>query len=313
MLSVWRLQLLREVARRGTIAAAAAAMDVTPSAVSQQLNVLEREVGMPLLERVGRSVRLTDAGWLTVRHADSIAAALATAESELASIRSTVMGDLRIAAFPTAARAIMPSVMAALSRRYPALRLSLRDFEATESLAALRLGEVDVAIVDEYEDADVLRDPATERHLVLRDPVYLALALDHRPAGSRVSLADLADEFWVMDAEHSHLFETIRRACRAAGFEPRIRSHCKDFSVIIALIEAGLGVGVLPGLALRDRAVRARIIPFKPFLTRDVVAVINPERRAHPAVAMALAELDRFGQSENSAPVLSASSTGPRG
>ncbi len=296
MLSVWRLQLLREVARRGTIAAAATAMDLSPSAVSQQLNVLEREVGLPLLERAGRSVRPTDAGWLTVGHADRIAAALATAEAELASIRSVVMGDLRIAAFPTAARALMPEVMAALSRRYPALRLSLRDFEAAESLAALRLGEVDVAIVDEYEDTDVLRDPATERHLVLREPVYLALGLDHRLAGAHVSLADLAEESWIMDAEHSHLFETIRRACRAAGFEPRIRSHCKDFGVIVALIEAGLGVGVLPGLALRDRAVRARVVPLEPALTRNVVAVIKPDQRLHPAVAMTLAELDRFGK-----------------
>ncbi len=302
MLSVWRLQLLREVARRGTIAAAANAMNLTPSAVSQQLAALEREVGTDLLERVGRSVRLTDAGWLAVRHADAIVTAIATAEAEMATIRRVVTGDFRIAAFPTAARALMPPVMASLSRLYPALRLALRDLEVNESLAALRLGEIDVAIIDEYDGVDADRDPATERHDVLRDPIYLALPLGHRLAHGAVTLADLRDEYWIMDAENSHLFQTALRACRASGFDPHIRSHCKDFGVIVALVEAGLGVAMLPGLALHDRTVRAVIRPTDPPLVRSVAAAISPERRAHPAVATTLSELDRFGRTYRPGP-----------
>ena len=110
MLGVWRLQLLREVARRGTIRAAAGAMSVTPSAVSQQLRILETEAGVPLLERIGRQVRLTDAGEMLVRHADTITAAITAAESELAATQREIAGTLRVAAIPTAARAILPAV-----------------------------------------------------------------------------------------------------------------------------------------------------------------------------------------------------------
>lgn len=296
MLSVWRLQLLREVARRGTIAAAAAAVNLTPSAVSQQLAALEREVGTDLLERVGRTVRLTDAGWITVRHADAIASAIASAESELAGIRDVVTGDFRVAAIPTAARAVMPSVMTALSQTYPALRVSLRDYESPESLAALRLGEIDLAVVDEYDEPVVTAAAGPERHHLLADLTRVALPRDHHLAAGPLRLADLRDEYWIMDAEDSSFFRVAQRACRASGFEPRVRSHCRDYAVIIALVEAGLGVAILPGLALHDRRVRALVRPTDPPLVRHLVAVVNPERRAHPAVAATLAELRRFGE-----------------
>lgn len=304
MLNVWRLQLLREVARRGTIAAAATAMNVSPSAVSQQLGVLERETGTKLLERAGRSVRLTDSGRLLVRHADTIAGAIATAEADLATIREVVTGEFRIAAFPTAARALMPPVMAALGQRYPALRLTLRDLEANDGLEALSLGEIDLAIVDEYEAVSPRLEPgsAYEGHTVLVDPLFLALPPGHPLADRSVALSDLADESWIMDTEASHFFQMTLLSLRANGVEPHIRSHCKDFSVIIALVEAGIGVALLPGLALHDRAVRARIRPTRPPLTRTVLAAVSPERRAHPAVLTTLEELDRVGRAYTAAP-----------
>jgi DNA-binding transcriptional LysR family regulator len=297
MLNLGRLQLLREVSRRGTIAAAAGAMQLTPSAVSQQLAALERETGSKLLERVGRSVRLTDAGRLLVRHADIIATAVAEAEAELAGMREAVTGDFRFSAFPTAARAVMPSVLAALSQRYPDLRLSLRDLEAAESVAALRLGEVDIAIVDEYEGMALPGESAYERHDVLRDPVYIAFPPDRPDSQAPVGLWDLRDEHWIMDAENSRFFEMTLLACRRAGFEPHIRSQCRDFSVIVALVEAGIGIAALPGLALHDRQVRAMIRPTNPPLTRNVVAAISPDRRAHPAVADTFTVPERFGRS----------------
>ncbi len=299
VLNVWRLQLLREVARRGTIAAAASAMNVSPSAVSQQLGVLEREVGTKLLERAGRTVRLTDSGRLLVRHADAITGAIASAEADLATIREVVAGEFRIAAFPTAARALMPAVMTALGQRYPALRLTLRDLEANESLEALGLGEIDLAIVDEYESVAPRPEPgsAAERHTVLADPLYLALPPGHSLADRPVALSELGDEYWVMDTEASHFFQMALQALRANGVEPHIRSHCKDFSVIIALVEAGVGIALLPGLALHDRKVRAVIHPTRPPLARTVIAAVSPERRAHPAVATTLEELDRVGRS----------------
>jgi DNA-binding transcriptional LysR family regulator len=325
MLGVWRLQLLREISRRGSIKAAAEAMSISPSAVSQQLAILEREAGVELLERSGRRVRLTDAAQLLVRHADTITGAIAAAEADLASMQQLVIGTLRVAAFPTAARAILPDVMTALSRQHPALRVTLRDLEAAESLTALQMDEIDLAIVDEYDEPARIPDGGLEFCEFMRDPLYLALppeessmagaavrpSLDPgaavrpstagaavRPSldpGAAVRLSDFRDAFWIMDTEDSHLGQVTLRACRSSGFEPHVRSNCKDFSVIIALVEAGLGVGMLPGLAIHDRPVRASIHPTDPPLARRIASVIRPERHSHPMIVSALAELERFG------------------
>lgn len=319
MLGVWRLQLLREVQRRGSIRAAAEATSITPSAVSQQLAILEREAGVQLLERSGRQVRLTEAALRLVRHADVITGAIAAAEADVASLRDTVTGTLRVAAFPTAARAVMPPVMTALSRLHPNLRVTLRDLEADESLTALQNDEIDVAIVDDYGDGSRLTDRSLDVCEFMRDQIYLAVAegttgwisvngrasatpggstsTPRRPPAGEARLEEYRDAFWIMDTDNSHLSQVTVRACRAAGFEPHIRSSCKDFSVIIALVEAGLGVGVLPGLALLDRPVRAGVRPIAPPLARRLCSVIRPERRAHPMIVSALAELERFGAS----------------
>ncbi len=296
MLGVWRLQLLREVARRGTIRAAAAALSITPSAVSQQLKILELEAGIPLIEHHGRLVRLTDAGQVLVRHADTISGALVAAESDLAASRDAIAGTLRIAAFPTAARAILPPVIASLGRRYPDLRLTLRDLETDESLGALERDEVDIAVVDEYGDPTLVREAGVDVVRLLEDPIYLALPASRASVGSPIALADLRDDPFIMDTETSTIYGVALRACRAAGFEPHVRSNCKDYSVIIALVEAGLGVAVLPGLALHDRAIRATVVAARPPLGRTVMAVVKPQRRAHPAVAAMLAELARFAE-----------------
>jgi DNA-binding transcriptional LysR family regulator len=318
MLGVWRLQLLREVGRRGTIRAAAAAMSVTPSAVSQQLRILEAEAGVPLLEPHGRLVRLTEAGEMLVRHADAITAAIVAAESELAATRDDIVGTLRIAAFPTAARALIPSVIAELSRAHPRLRLTLRDLETDESLTALRLDEVDLALVDEYDDVTRVREPGIELLDLMEDPLYVAVPPDlvppesappesappeHVPAPGApgvapgaavdrtVPLARLAGAPWIMDTETSTIYRAVLRHFRRAGFEPVVRSNCRDYSVIIALVEAGLGAAILPGLALRERQVRAVVVPLDPPLHRRVMVALKPERRAHPAVAAMLAAL----------------------
>jgi len=300
MLNVWRLQLLREVQRRGSVRAAAEAMSVTPSAVSQQLAILEKEAGVELLEKSGRQIRLTEAGLRLARHTDSITGAIAAAEADVASLRGSVVGTLRVAAFPTAARAVMPPVMTALSRIHPDLRVTLRDLEADDSLTALQMDEIDVAIVDEYGDGSRVPASSLEVREFMRDPVYLASVPSGgswKPGGEPkpAPLAEFRDAFWIMDTDNSHLSQVTRRACRAAGFEPHVRSSCRDFGVIIALVEAGLGVGVLPGLALLDRPLRADVRPISPPLVRRISSVVRPERRHHPAIVSAIAELERFG------------------
>ena len=318
MLGVWRLQLLREISRRGSIKAAAEAMQITPSAVSQQLAILEREAGVQLLEKSGRRVRLTEAAQRLVRHADTITGAIAAAEADLASMQQAVTGTLRVSAFPTAARAVMPPVLTALSRLHPELRVTLRDLEADESLTALKNDEIDIAIVDEYGDGSRVADPGLEACEFMRDLVYLATATEttattatvpkgraspasavspaqRTPPAGEARLEEFRNAFWIMDTDNSHLSRVVLQECRRLGFEPHIRSSCKDFSVIIALVEAGLGVGVLPGLALLDRPVRAQVRPITPPLARRISSVIRPERRSHPMIVSALAELERFG------------------
>ena len=291
MLGVWRLQLLREVGRRGTIRAAAEALSITPSAVSQQLRILEAEAGVSLLEPDGRRIRLTEAGQMLVRHADTITAAIDAAEAELAAVKTEITGSLRIAAFPTAARAVLPGAIAQLGRDHPRLTVTLRDTETAESLAALRLDEVDLAVVDEYDDATRIVEPAIELVVLSDDPLYVAVPGTPGPAAGPVALRTLADEAWIMDTETSNIRRAVERACARAGFEPKVRSACRDYSVIIALVEAGLGVAILPGLALRDRRVRARIAPLAPPMTRRVLVAVKPGRRAHPAIAATLAAL----------------------
>ena len=293
MLGVWRLQLLREVSRRGTIRAAADALSITPSAVSQQLRILEVEAGVVLLEPHGRRLRLTDAGEMLVRHADTITAAIVTAESDLAAARDEIGGDLRVAAFPTAARAILPSVIADLVGAHPRLRVTLRDLETAEAMAAIRLDEVDLALVDQYDDVTRIREPGVELVELPGDQLYVALPAAHPHAGGAVRLDELALDPWIMDTEASNIYGAVVRGCRALGFEPNVRSHCRDYSVIIALVEAGLGVAILPGLALQDREIRARVLPLDPPQVRRVSIALKPERRAHPAVAAMVGALLR--------------------
>lgn len=302
MLGIWRLQLLREVARRGTIKAAAAAMNVTPSAVSQQLKLLEQEAGVPLLEPHGRLVRLTDAGQMLVRHADTITAAMAAAELELAATRDAITGTLRVAAFPTAARAMMPRVLAGLGARHPDLRLTFRDLETSESLLALQMGEIDVAVVDEYDEISRIRAQGIEKIAILRDPLYVAFPPGRTPPRAGVDLAALSSEPWIMDTEASTIFQVVARAFERAGFEPHIRSQCKDYGVIVALVGAGLGMAILPALALHDRPIDLRVTRTRPPLERTVYAAVRPERRAHPAVAAMLAELEVFAATYEPAP-----------
>jgi DNA-binding transcriptional LysR family regulator len=294
MLGVWRLQLLREVSRRGTIRAAADALSITPSAVSQQLRILAEEAGVPLLEPNGRLLRLTDAGEMLVRHADTIMAAIVAAESDLAATRDEISGDLRVAAFPTAARAILPSVIAELGRAHPRLRLTLRDLETAEAMAAIRLDEVDLALVDQYDDVTRIREPGVELVELPGDQLFVALPPAHPHAGGAVRLDELAADHWIMDTEASNIYGAVVRGCRTRGFEPNVRSHCRDYSVIIALVEAGLGVAILPGLALRDREIRARVLPLDPPQDRRISIALKPERRSHPAVAAMVGALLRF-------------------
>jgi DNA-binding transcriptional LysR family regulator len=258
MLDLRRLRLLRELEARGTIAAVADALRYTPSAVSQQLAVLEREAGVPLLERAGRGVRLTDAARVLVVHADALLERAERAEAELAAAAGAVAGRARVASFQSAAFHLAVPAMEALAREAPALRCELVEAEPEQSLPTLPLGEVDLVLGDEWQHQPLPRLPGIDREDLLDDPVFLVLPAAH-PSARRhrraVPLAELADEAWTTGHREtrSGWEEVIVRTCREhGGFEPDIRHRTNDSVTSLALVAAGQAVTLLPALVRPD-------------------------------------------------------------
>ena len=257
MLELRRLRLLRELHDRGTIAAVADALQFTPSAVSQQLAMLEREVGVPLLERAGRGVRLTDPALVLVEHADALLERAALAEADLAAAAGTVSGRGRIAGFQSVSLRLALPAMEALARDAPRLRCELIEAEPEDALPALALGELDLVLGDEWQHQPWRLPAGLERHELLRDPVHLLLPARH-PVARRhreaVPLAELAGEAWASGHVGMAWEEITQRTCRQlGGFEPDIRHRTNDATVSLALVARGLAVTLLPGLVLPGR------------------------------------------------------------
>ncbi|MEU5302701.1 LysR substrate-binding domain-containing protein [Streptomyces noursei] len=241
MLDVRRLRLLRELAHRGTIAAVAEALSFSPSAVSQQLSLLERETGVSLLKRTGRRVALTPAGQNLVRHAEDVLERLEHAEAELAAVRSGLAGPVRIGSYPSATRAIIPTALAALAREHPMLEARVLDVDPVGVAAALRAGELDLALVHEYDFVPTERQPGLTGEELFTEPMYLA-------ARTPSSLTDHGTSPWIM-APPGRLCRTMAmRACQAAGFTPHVRHEVDDFATVLALVALGQGVALIPHL-----------------------------------------------------------------
>ena len=257
MLDLRRLRLLRELNERSTIAAVADALQFTPSAVSQQLAQLEREAGVPLLERQGRGVRLTDAALMLVEHAEALLERVELAEAELAAAAGTVGGRGRIAGFQSVLQHIVLPAIDALSRDAPRLRCELLEAEPEEALPALALGDVDIVIGDEWQHQPRRLPAGVERHELLSDPVYLVMPARH-PAARRhrdaVPLAELAGDVWTAGHVGMGWEEMTYRTCRQlGGFEPDIRHRANDATICVALVSRGLAVAMLPELPLPER------------------------------------------------------------
>jgi DNA-binding transcriptional LysR family regulator len=232
MLDPRKLHLLRELAQRGTIAAVAEALSFTPSAISQQLSALEREAGVPLLERTGRTVTLTPAGHLLVEHAQDILEQLERASAALAAVRSGPSGPLRVGAFPTAARVLLPPALAELSRAHPGLRPMISEIDPADVSAALRAGELDVALVHEYDFVPPVTDASLETEPLFGEQMYLT---------DRATIADARDDAWIVGKPGTLCHAMAIRACQAAGFEPRVRHRIDDFDTVLAFVAATLG------------------------------------------------------------------------
>lgn len=266
---------------------------MTPSAISQQMAVLEREAGTPLLERRGRGVRLTDAGIKLVANTERILAELERAEADLAAAARGVVGRVRVSAFPTAARALLVPALPDLRERYPNLRVSMVDLEPEEALPALKAAELDVVVTYEWGLLPQLSDPGLQREELFSEPVYLALPAAHRLAGTGpVSLADLADEEWIVGRDSTSMLDLVVAATRRKGYEPRTDFHSMDFQVILAAVGHGLGVGLVPPLALIGTYPSVEITRVSDLeLDRTIWANIRRGSRDNPGISAVLSAL----------------------
>ena len=250
MLDLRRLRLLHELRERGTIAAVADALSYSPSTVSQQLAVLEREAGVPLLERAGRGVRLTDAALVLVRHAEDLLERADRAEAALAAAAGAVAGRARVASFQSAALRVATPAIAALSRNAPGLRCELVEAEPEDALPALALGDLDLVLADEWEHQPHRRPAGVERHDLHRDPLRAVLPASHplaRTHPTTIPLSALADATWTTGHPGMGWEEVTRRTCRAlGGFDPVVGHRTNDAVVSLGLVAHGLAVALLP-------------------------------------------------------------------
>ncbi|MEJ3747521.1 LysR family transcriptional regulator [Actinomycetes bacterium KLBMP 9797] len=282
MLDVTRLRVLDALARHGSVTAAAKELHYTQPTVSHHLARLEAETGAQLLQRVGRGVRLTQAGQLLADRAAEIIGRLDAADAELAAHVGLTAGRVRLAGFSSAIGSLVPGAVAALAGRHPGLRVSLVDAHPPEALELLRTGKIDVAVIFRYDETEPEPDGVRLRHL-LDDPVYLLSTLRGR------TLASLRDATWIAGCERcrSHLLAL----CADEGFAPQIGYTSDDMVVMQTLVAAGLGATIIPGLALRAHRIKGIVATELPGSRRHVYAATYGEPPDPPVTAALLVAL----------------------
>ncbi|MFJ7229470.1 LysR family transcriptional regulator [Streptomyces tendae] len=303
MIEARHLRVLRAVASTGSFSAAGRELGCTQPAVSQQMKALESSVGTPLLVRTGREMRLTQAGEALVRHAAGIIAGLAAAEEEVAAIAGLRAGRVRLVSFPSGSSTLVPTALAALRAAHPGTRVFLEEAEPPNSVELLREGDCDVALAFRYEGAagaeewdDLVVRPLLTDRLVALVPDGHRLA---RTEGS-VAIGELARESWIAGCPRCR--GQLVEVCEGAGFSPRIDFATDDYPAVVGLVGAGLGVAVLPQLAVesvRPRGVRT--VALEPAVRREIVALTLPDLAQVPAVAATLDELARAGARQSAA------------
>ncbi|MDA3936423.1 MAG: LysR family transcriptional regulator [Actinomycetota bacterium] len=291
MLNTTRLRILREVAERGTIIAAAEALYLTPPAVSHQLKVLEQELGVPLLERTARSIRLTDAGLRLVRHTETILADCETAVADVTALAGEVTGHLRLSTFQTAAQSFALPAVAKIAEKYPHLKITVADLEPERAVAAVKSGQIDVALSHEWDFVPRVKDPGIDRYPLLDEPIVVVLPSKHPLAGSPVKVADLAHEHWCVAQPSTASRKAVTHIARSAGFTLKITFESNYFRAIGSAIEAGLGVGIAP-LMTDLRGLDIVIQPLiEPTLERHIFAAVRSGSGGSPTIKAALETL----------------------
>ncbi|MEU3205039.1 LysR family transcriptional regulator [Streptomyces cyaneofuscatus] len=296
---VKKLRILRTLRDRGTVTATAEALLMTPSAVSQQLTNLAKQLGVELLEPQGRRVRLTDAAHLVLRHAEAVFAQLERADAELTGYLRGEAGEVRVGAFSTAVPAlVVPAVRLLRAEDRPGPDVRVREAEAAQAYELLTAGEVDLAL-SLAAHAPTARDPRFSLFPLLTDPLDVALPAGHPLAEApALRLADLAADRWIFGGS-GPWSEITTAACEAAGFVPEQAHSAAGWTAILALVEAGMGIALVPRMASREQrreGVVMRVLEAdQP--RRHVVAAVRHGAESGPAVARVLSALSRVAES----------------
>ncbi|MER6608203.1 LysR family transcriptional regulator [Streptomyces sp. NPDC000927] len=290
MIEARHLRVLRAVAATGSFSAAARELGCTQPAVSQQMKALESSAGTTLLIRTGREMRLTQAGEALVRHASGILAGLTAAEEEVAAIAGLRAGRVRLVSFPSGSSTLVPGALAALRAAHPGTRVSLVEAEPPRSVEMLREGDCDIALAFRYGAPGAEWEDLVVRPL-LADRLIGLVPEGHRLSGTgAVTIAELAEESWIAGCPRCR--RQLVEVCEEAGFTPRIDFATDDYPAVVGLVGAGLGVAVLPELAIESvRTKGVRTVTVEPAVEREIVALTLPDLAQVPAVA---ATLDRL-------------------
>ncbi|MGW0531220.1 LysR family transcriptional regulator [Streptomyces sp. NPDC003032] len=294
MIEARRLHILRAVADHRTVTAAAAALYLTPSAVSQQLTALEQETGHRLVDRSARGVRLTAAGEILLTHTNAVLAQLERAEAELAAYSSGEAGTVTVASFATGIGLVVGPALARLAASAPGIRVRVRDAEGDASLPMVLDRQVDVAVAVEYRGAPGADDPRLTRVPLYAEPFDAVLPLGHRlAAAGRVPLAELAKDAWIGPFAGNPCHDVVVLACEQAGFQPLLEHWSDDFRAVVALASAGAGVALVPRSALRGMDVSGAVVrPVEGAApTRRVFAAVRCGAEGHPLIRPVLTAL----------------------
>ncbi len=292
MLDLTRLQALHAVATYGSVGAAADVLQISPSAVSQQLAKLERETRCPLVERQGRGVRLTDEALVLSEHATRILKQMEEAETDVASRRGAVVGRLAIAAFPTATRGLLVGALRTLAGRYPELTTTLTESDPVDTVPRVTRGEMDLGIVQDWnQDWNNVSLPVPdglERADLCDDYADLAVPADHPLAAESVPLFELAGADWISPLQGTVCHDWLVHTFRNTGVEPRLRYYAEEYDTQLALVAAGLGVTIIPRLGRSRIPDGVRVLGVHPTVSRRVYAIWRSESSRRPAIRAAL-------------------------
>ncbi|MFJ2647723.1 LysR family transcriptional regulator [Streptomyces sp. NPDC087420] len=292
MLNLERLRTLDALARHGSVSGAAEGLHVTTSAVSQQLAKLEREVGQQLLAKNGRGVRLTDAGRLLADHAARIISQVEVAQSDIEAQRGRVVGDVRISAFPTAARGLFPVAIRALRDTHPELRVMARELEPEAGIRGVLRGDLDLAVVLDWNNKRLPVPGGLAIAHLLDDAADVAMPADHRLAGrSEVDLEEFAEDSWVSWPEGEFCHDWLMFTLRSKGMEPRIGHLAGEHHTQLALIAAGLGVCVAPRLGRGPVPEGVAVVPVRQKMWRHIHAVWRTDAGRRPSIRAAVEAL----------------------